>query len=300
VSAPGTFVALDDQLPLRMAAAVGVEAEAVTGSRDGDGVVCVDVPPTVWQEAARFLRDRCGLDFLDWLSAVDQPDAEPPGVDIVLHVADSASGGANGSGAPRVRRALLRTRVANSPGAVPSLTSVWPGVAWHERETAEMFGVTFDGYDDGSGQPLRPLLLPDGFSGTPLRKSFVLAARASKPWPGAKEPGESEGAGPARRRTVQPPGVPDPATWARPTGTEPPPEAPAPRGAGGARKATDRPARAARVPRAPRSQAPVATQGPGDGASAAVPGTGAAPTQPVETLPPPEAPSGPGTEKGDR
>ena len=37
---------------------------------------------------------------------------------------------------------------------------------------------------------MRPLLLPDGFEGTPLRKSFQLAARASKPWPGGKEPGE--------------------------------------------------------------------------------------------------------------
>ena len=60
-----------------------------------------------------------------------------------------------------------------------------------------MFGIDFDGFDDGSGLGLRPLLLPEGFEGTPLRKSFVLAARASKPWPGAKEPGES-GDAPAR------------------------------------------------------------------------------------------------------
>jgi NADH-quinone oxidoreductase subunit C len=85
-----------------------------------------------------------------------------------------------------------------------------------------MFGVTFDGFDDGSGLPLRPLLLPEGFEGTPLRKSFVLTARASKPWPGAKEPGESETrAAPARRR-VAPPGVPDPATWG-PREAAPPP-----------------------------------------------------------------------------
>ncbi len=53
-----------------------------------------------------------------------------------------------------------------------------------------MFGIEFDGFDDGTGLGLRPLLLPEGFEGTPLRKSFVLAARASKAWPGAKEPGE--------------------------------------------------------------------------------------------------------------
>ena len=78
-----------------------------------------------------------------------------------------------------------------------------------------MFGVTFDGFDDGSGDWLRPLLLPDGFEGTPLRKDFVLAARASKPWPGAKEPGESDThAAPGRRKTL-PPGVPDAVAGAR-------------------------------------------------------------------------------------
>ena len=70
------------------------------------------------------------------------------------------------------------------------MTGVFAGAAWHERETFEMFGIEFAGFDDGSGLGLRPLLLPDGFEGTPLRKSFQLAARASKPWPGGKEPGE--------------------------------------------------------------------------------------------------------------
>ena len=44
-------------------------------------------------------------------------------------------------------------------------------------------------------------VLPEGFEGTPLRKSFVLAARATKPWPGGKEPGEGHGGrrSPSRR-----------------------------------------------------------------------------------------------------
>ena len=100
-----------------------------------------------------------------------------------------------------------------------SATGLWIGAAWHERETHEMFGIVFDGFDDKTGRGLRPLLLPDGFEGSPLRKSFVLASRASKPWPGAKEPGEgSEGgetkAAPEKpgRRKIQAPGVPD-VTW---------------------------------------------------------------------------------------
>ena len=88
---------------------------------------------------------------------------------------------------------------------------VFRGAAWHERETHEMFGIEVDGFDDGTGLGLRPLLLPDGFVGHPLLKSFVLAARASKPWPGAKEPGEGhEGARAPGRRRVTAPGVPGP------------------------------------------------------------------------------------------
>jgi NADH-quinone oxidoreductase subunit C len=186
----------------------------VTASQDGDSTVCLDVPAESWLAAAAHLHDQVGLDFLDWLSAVDQPDGDPPGVDVVLHVVDSRSSSARaGSPVPRLRRVLLRTRVPDAVGRLASLTGLWPGVAWHERETFEMFGLVFDGFDDGSGSPLRPLLLPEGFEGTPLRKSFLLAARASKVWPGAKEPGESDThAAPSRRKTL-PPGVPDPA-WA--------------------------------------------------------------------------------------
>ena len=80
-----------------------------------------------------------------------------------------------------------------------------------------MFGIDFPGHPY-----LVPLLLPDGFEGHPLRKDFVLATRALKSWPGAKEPGESEHEGAPSRRKMQPPGVPDPATWGpRPPGTPP-------------------------------------------------------------------------------
>jgi NADH-quinone oxidoreductase subunit C len=189
----------------------------VTASWDGEGTLCLDVLPEAWFAAANVVRDVVGMDFLDWLSAVDQPDGDPAGLDVVLHVADSRSGG---SDTGRLRRLLLRTRVADAVGVLASLTPVWPGVAWHERETFEMFGLGFDGFDDGSGRPLRPLLLPEGFEGHPLRKSFVLAARAGKAWPGAKEPGESDAhAAPSRRKTL-PPGVPDPATWGRPPGDD--------------------------------------------------------------------------------
>jgi NADH-quinone oxidoreductase subunit C len=105
---------------------------------------------------------------------------------------------------------MLRTRVPRDGGRLPTLTGVWAGAAWHERETFEMFGIGFDDHPN-----LVPLLLPDGFEGTPLRKEFVLASRVAKAWPGQKEPGESDRDIATRRprRRMQPPGVPPPGTW---------------------------------------------------------------------------------------
>ncbi|WP_374968128.1 NADH-quinone oxidoreductase subunit C [Terrabacter sp. BE26] len=162
-----------------------------------------DVPFGEWAATVRALREE-GYAYFDWLTAVDQTDAaEDAGFDLVCHLLDTRVTRA-------LRSVLVRTR-APEGRPVPSLTGVFRGAAWHERETHEMFGIDFDGFDDGSGLGLRPLLLPDGFEGTPLRKSFVLAARASKPWPGAKEPGEGHDSAraPGRRR-VQAPGVPGP------------------------------------------------------------------------------------------
>jgi NADH-quinone oxidoreductase subunit C len=171
---------------------------------------CRDVPLHEWAAALSAARTE-GFDFFDWLTAVDQADAEEsPGFDLVCHLMNSSTG--NGA----LARVLIRTRVPNGQRPA-SATSLYPGAAWHERESHEMFGIDFEGFDDGTGQGLRPILLPNGFDGTPLRKSFVLAARASKAWPGAKEPGEapSHAGAPADkpgRRKITAPGVPD-ITW---------------------------------------------------------------------------------------
>lgn len=203
------------------------------------------VAPGEWVAAVRAARDE-GYGFFDWLSAVDETDAPAsdahsatgdtdgaaqaatgdtdgasqaatgdtdgapgPGLEVVCHLMDVRHLGGGG-----LRRLLLRTRVPEG-AALGSVTGVFAGAGWHEREVHEMFGLPVEGFDDGTGMGLRPLLLPDGFEGTPLRKSFQLAARASKPWPGAKEPGEGGGAtakrAPSRRRLL-PPGVPDP-SW---------------------------------------------------------------------------------------
>ncbi|MFG3716388.1 NADH-quinone oxidoreductase subunit C [Streptomyces massasporeus] len=182
-------------------------------------VLTVDVPPAAWITALETARDRLGCTYFDWLSAVDEPGT---GFRVTAHVAALAP----------LRRLLLRTTVPHEAPALPSAVGVYAGAAWHERETHEMFGITFEGHP-----ALDHLLLPDTFEGHPLRKDFVLAARVAKAWPGAKEPGESEHGGPKRRQML-PPGVPDPNEWGPLKGQLPP--APT-RGAG--RTAGDRPTR---------------------------------------------------------
>jgi NADH-quinone oxidoreductase subunit C len=175
----------------RLAQAYGVEVDA------GFGPPTVEVPAESWVAAATTARDTLSCGFFDYLTAVDELDE---GFSVVLHVAAAGSG--------PVESVLLRTHVPRESPNLACLCAVYAGAGWHERETHEMFGIDFTGHEG-----LDPLLLPDGFDGHPLRKDFVLVSRVAKPWPGAKEPGESDhDAAPSRRRT-RPPGVPDPEDW---------------------------------------------------------------------------------------
>ena len=128
----------------------------------GGLTVTADVPPLRWLEALTFARDELGCDFFDWLSAVDE---FPDGFAIVVHVYSLAGG----------HHLLIRTRVGRDAARLPTATLVYRGASWHERETAEMFGVRFHGHPD----PF-PLPLPDGFEGHPLR-NCVPGARVAQP-----------------------------------------------------------------------------------------------------------------------
>jgi NADH-quinone oxidoreductase subunit C len=63
---------------------------------------------------------------------------------------------------------MLRTPCDALEPHVPSLSSVWVGANWCERETYDMFGIVFDGHPD-----LRRIFLEESFPGHPMRKSFL-------------------------------------------------------------------------------------------------------------------------------
>lgn len=134
-----------------------------------------------WVAALTTARDEAGLDFFSWLSAVDwardvqvgEPAADVENLEERYEVLCRVSSIADGSGA------IFVTVLDKADAWVDSLVPVYVGAEWHEREAAEMFGINFRGHPN-----LVKLYLPDGFEGHPLRKSFALAGREVKPWPG--------------------------------------------------------------------------------------------------------------------
>ncbi len=240
--------------PGRVRAAYGDSFGDAAAVDEGFGPISVDVPADRWVEAVELARDGLDCGFFDWLSAVDELT---DGFRVVCHLADHRRGG--------VEHLVVRTLVPRDHPTLPTVSRVFAGARWHERETHEMFGIDFTA--DGEVLELDKLLLPEQFEGHPLRKDFVLASRVAKAWPGAKEPGEGGGEGaheatPARRK-ARPPGSPEPEQWGP---REPGSEAPDPLAV-----ATTGPA--ARPRRTPRP-APPGPNGPAGGDAPATPEPG--------------------------
>jgi NADH-quinone oxidoreductase subunit C len=63
----------------------------------------------------------------------------------------------------------LKVKVEEDHPVVPTVTGVWAGANWHERETFDMYGIRFDGHPD-----LRRMYMPEEFEYYPLRKDFPL------------------------------------------------------------------------------------------------------------------------------
>ncbi|MGH2811736.1 MAG: NADH-quinone oxidoreductase subunit C, partial [Actinomycetota bacterium] len=117
----------------------------------------------------------CG--YLTFLSAVDWQEE---GFEVVIALFSYRY----------LNTVILGIRLPAENPRMPSITGIFGGANWHEREAAEMFGIKFDGHPN----PVK-LYLPEDFEGYPLRKSFGLASRTYKEWPGAKDPDEAKAGG---------------------------------------------------------------------------------------------------------
>ena len=162
-------------------AAHWAELTGATGWSDDFRTVKVRVPRERWVEAHRALKAH--LPFFSWLSAIDWSSEVAVGdpvegepveerYEVLTRLADVSAGEA----------LLVSTDLPRDDLRLDSLTGVYGGAGWHEREAADMFGIAFPGHPG-----LTNIYLPDGFEGHPLRKSYPLLSREVKPWPGAVE-----------------------------------------------------------------------------------------------------------------
>jgi NADH-quinone oxidoreductase subunit C len=123
------------------------------------GELTVFVEPGNLIEVATFLRDdpRCQFISIIDISGADYP-SRVKRFDVVYHLLS-----------PK-QNIRIRLKVqADEETLVPSLTAVYPGADWYERETYDLYGVLFAGHPD-----LRRILTDYGFEGHPLRKDFPL------------------------------------------------------------------------------------------------------------------------------
>ncbi len=106
----------------------------------------------------RCLKDteRFGMDYVANLTAVDYP---PDRMDVVYHLYSMHH---------KHGPIALRVQLPRANPVVDSMTPLWRGAEFQEREVYDLYGVTFTGHPD-----LRRILMWDGFKGHPMRKDYV-------------------------------------------------------------------------------------------------------------------------------
>jgi len=116
----------------------------------------VSVTPDQWTAFAQFAKDTLGCRFFSFSSAVDWKDQ---GLEVVARIENLDAGFA----------LTMKTRLGPGVSACASLTPIFRGANWMERECYDMFGIQFEGHPD-----LRRILLGDDWVGHPLLKSYAV------------------------------------------------------------------------------------------------------------------------------
>ena len=104
------------------------------------------------------LVDITAIDYLEYEGATDR-------FGVVYCLLNMTSG----------ERLIVKTFVNDPSPALPTVTTLWMGADWMEREVYDMFGITFTGHPD-----LRRILMPDEFTAFPLRKDYPIKGRGER------------------------------------------------------------------------------------------------------------------------
>ncbi len=110
------------------------------------------------REACALLKEdpACPFNFLSDITCVDWSPSEPR-FEVIYHLLSI----------PKKERVRLKVQLESVSPAVESVTSVWPGANYFEREVFDLFGVRFTGHPY-----LRRILMPEDWEGHPLRKDY--------------------------------------------------------------------------------------------------------------------------------
>jgi NADH-quinone oxidoreductase subunit C len=141
------------------AAVEAFDADAVTGGQYDRGESMLEIAPPKIVSVCGFLKYDQRFVRLSTVTAVDRHPSEPR-FEVVyeLHSVE------------RKERVRLKCRLRGEDPVIESVTSVWRGANWYEREVFDLFGIQFLNHPD-----LRRIMLPDDWEGHPLRKDYPVA-----------------------------------------------------------------------------------------------------------------------------
>ena len=132
------------------------DAEAVTGGSHEFGETTLWVAPAKIVAVCRHLKEKFQYVRLAGLSCTDRYPMEPRfEVFYLLHSIE------------RNERLRLKVALGGEAPQLESVTGVWAGADWYEREAYDLFGVVFHGHPN-----LKRLMMPEDWVGHPLRKDF--------------------------------------------------------------------------------------------------------------------------------
>ncbi|MBI1830764.1 MAG: NADH-quinone oxidoreductase subunit C [Planctomycetes bacterium] len=137
---------------------------ATSEFRDNRRIV---VAPAQVFDVLTTLKDAHGFDMLFEMTAADYlkyPNATDR-FGVVYGLLNTATG----------ERLFVKTFLNDPDPTLPSAFPLWKGADWLEREIYDMYGILFDGHPD-----LRRILMPDAFTGYPLRKDYPLRGRGER------------------------------------------------------------------------------------------------------------------------
>ena len=135
----------------------GALGSAVLANEIAYGELTLTIERDAIVAVATFLRDDAKCRFISFtdVTAVDYPERDER-FDVVYHFMS-----------PHLNQRIRVKLTADDVTPVPSITGVFRGADWFERETYDLYGVLFSGHND-----LRRILTDYGFDGHPLRKDF--------------------------------------------------------------------------------------------------------------------------------